>query len=319
MADDGTEDVRARTALTAGAPRPVDADLLGLEPDPTHPNVWSLVVEPHLCRTDGRFYGGAALAAALACAEAATGRPALWSTTQLVGVGDPGELLSIAVEVVASGRTIDQVQVRGTTGAPGDPAGRLVFSAVGSTASPNPEGIHAVGRTMPRVHPPDEAPPWGRLGMDAHERPRVGNHLVSEHRAAALLDPRDDRPGHFALWARMTEPAPDGEPAAQRPPRTASSAAMTPAILGFLADMVPLAVCQAAGVQGAGTSLDNSLRLGEVADTEWVLLELDADVAVGGLGHGHVHLWSPDGRLLGVGTQSARLFTIDDFVNRRAR
>jgi acyl-CoA thioesterase II len=89
--------------------------------------------------------------------------------------------------------------------------------------------------------------------------------------------------------------------------------------LGFLADMVPIACARACGVAGAGTSLDNSLRIGEPADAEWVLMELDAHVAVGGYGHGHVHLWSPDGRLLATGSQSARLFSIDDFARRRAR
>ena len=94
---------------------------------------------------------------------------------------------------------------------------------------------------------------------------------------------------------------------------------MTPAVLGFLADMVPLAVCRACGVEGAGTSLDNSLRIGEPGDSEWVLLELDAHLAVGGFGHGHVHVWSPDGRMLATGTQSARLFSVADFMERRAR
>ena len=71
------------------------------------------------------------------------------------------------------------------------------------------------------------------------------------------------------------------------------------------------------GVEGAGTSLDNSLRLGEPADSEWVLLDLDAHVAVGGYGHGQVHLWAPDGRMLATGTQSARLFSFESFLTKR--
>ncbi|HEX8803244.1 MAG TPA: hypothetical protein VF743_03590, partial [Acidimicrobiales bacterium] len=135
------------------------------------------------------------------------------------------------------------------------------------------------------------------------EAPPVGHHLASEHLEAPILDGSPDRPGHMAMWARLG----------------GDLASASPAALGFLADMVPLACCRACGVEGAGTSLDNSLRIGEPGDAGWVLLELDAHVAHGGFGHGHVHVWSPDGRMLATGTQSARLFSLDDFVNRRAR
>jgi acyl-CoA thioesterase len=160
------------------------------------------------------------------------------------------------------------------------------------------------------VAPPEESRPWGGPARrdDAGEHaavfgtpPAVGHHLVSEHREAHIMDTSADRPGHMALWARLT-----GEFA---------GTTMTPAVLGFLADMVPIAVCRAGGVEGAGTSLDNSLRVGEPIDTDWVLLELDAEQAVGGYGHGHVRLWSRDGRLLGTGTQSCRLFSFEDFLH----
>jgi acyl-CoA thioesterase len=286
---------------------PLDRDLLGLQPQPENPRGLSLEVVPHLCRVDGRFYGGAALAAALAASEFATGRPALWSATQLVGPADLGDRIDIAVDVVASGRSIDQVQVRGTLG------DRLVFSAVGSTATEQADGLHGVGAVMPAVVAPDECAPWRSarsmaesLQADNPAPMTIGHHLAMELREAPLLD-AGDQPGRMGLWARL-----GGGFASRRP-------TMTAAILGFLADMVPLAICRASGAEGAGTSLDNSLRVGHVGDTEWVLLDLAGDAAAGGLGYGHVHLWSADGRLLGTGSQSARLFTIEDFMNRRAR
>ncbi len=251
---------------------------------------------------------GAALAAALAVGEAATGRPALWSSTQLVATAALGDVIRVEAEVVASGRTVDQVHVRGTE------RGRLVFNAVGSTATAREGGLHGLGQAMPRVPPPEDCQGWGgpraaggaTLEWD-EDALRIGHHLVNERREAPMLDASPDRPGHMALWARLR-----GELAPSPP-------ALTPAGLGFLADMVPIACARACGVAGAGTSLDNSLRVGEPADGEWVLMELDAHVAVGGYGHGHVHLWSPDGRLLATGSQSARLFSIDDFARRRAR
>jgi len=282
--------------------RPFDAALLGLEVHPDDPTAFSLVVEPSLCRVDGRFYGGAALSASLVASEAVSGRPALWSSTQLVGVADLGERIRVDVDVVAAGRTIDQVQVRGTVDE------RLIFSAVGAAATPRPDGMAGVGQTMPRVAPPEDCEPWAvsaagaaRAALDP-DAPRIGHHLLTEQREAPLLDAEAQRPGRFALWTRFTGDL-GGTP-------------LTPAALGFVADLVPLAAARACGVDGVGTSLDNSLRVGEAADDEWVLVDVDAHVAVGGFGHGDVHLGSPDGRLLGIGSQSARLFSLEDFFRK---
>ncbi len=278
--------------------RPIDRQLLGFEPHPDDPSVLSFVVTPHLCRTDGRFYGGAALAASLAASEEATGRDALWSSTQLIGTAELGERIRVDVDIVASGRHVDQTQVHGTVG------DRLVFSAVGSAATPQPEGLTGVAHTMPAVPPPDDCEVWTGPGESRMLELSVGHHLVSEHRHVSMPD-EAEHPGHLGLWSRLagdliTEPR-----------------ELTATVLGFLADMVPLAVTKACGVEGAGTSLDNSLRLGPPTDGEWVLLELQADFAVGGYGHGVVLVWSTDGKLLAAGSQSARLFSLSDFFTRQ--
>jgi acyl-CoA thioesterase-2 len=114
---------------------------------------------------------------------------------------------------------------------------------------------------------------------------------VSQFLGAPNADGTQRPSGQRAMWARVT-----GEQAT------------TAAKLGFLADMgVAHAICDAAGVAGAGTSLDNSLRVGRLVDTEWVLLDVHGIVAEGGYGHGLVHLWSPDGALLATGSQSVKL------------
>ena len=53
----------------------------------------------------------------------------------------------------------------------------------------------------------------------------------------------------MALWARLTGDLASSVSMAAR--------VATPAVLGFLADLIPLAVSRACGVAGAGTSLDN--------------------------------------------------------------
>ena len=269
----------------------LDARLLGLEPLDDDRAVFRLTLAPHLCRPDGALFGGTALAASLAAMELATGRAALWSTVQFVASASAGEEIAVGVEVLAGGRYIDQLRITATTG------DRLVFTAIGSAATRRADGIRGTGPSMPEVAPPDESPAMGSSrGWFSHSE--LGHHRVSEFRETTRLD-GDERPGRMTIWARLT-----GE--------TSNTAAK----LGFLADMVPVAICRAAGVMGAGTSLDNSLRVGRLVDSEWVLLDQEGHVADGGYGHGLVHLWSPGGVLLGTGSQTAKLFSFDSFRSR---
>ena len=69
--------------------------------------------------------------------------------------------------------------------------------------------------------------------------------------------------------------------------------------------MVPSSVARAAGHMGGGTSLDNSIRFGRFADTEWVLLDFDPWFATGGYLHGGARVWAEDGTLLGFASQTA--------------
>ena len=54
-------------------------------------------------------------------------------------------------------------------------------------------------------------------------------------------------------------------------------------------------------------SLDNSVRVGPPVDTEWALLALHAEAAHEGYAHGTVHLWAPDGTLMGTASQTFAL------------
>lgn len=237
---------------------------------------------PQLCRLDGALYGGTALAAAIQGAEEATGRPVRWMTVQFVASTTQGTRLVQSVEALARGRNIDQVQVTAHAGE------RLLYTAIGSTATERPDWARGTGPTMPAVAGPDHGSelfaPRIQPGAES------GWHLVSEY----VEVPMEAGPHRMALWARIR-----GE------------SSTTAAKLGFLADMVPLAVCRAAGIQGAGISLDNTLRVGHLEDSEWVLLDVEGHAAADGYGHGSVHLWSPDGTLLGTASQTSRLLVFD--------
>jgi acyl-CoA thioesterase-2 len=275
--------------LTTVAEPTVDNRLLGLERGADERSV-SFEIVSHLCRGDGALYGGTALAASLAAMELVSGRPAIWATAQLVSSAGVGDIVRCDVELVARGTYIDQVRISAHV------EDRLLFATVGAAATGRERGVTGVGITMPNVVPPEEGvegwhPSGRRRWMDSE----VGHHRVSQFLGAPNVDGTSPPPGQRAMWARVTD-----------------EQETTAAKLGFLADMgVAHAICDAAGIAGAGTSLDNSLRVGRLVDTEWVLLDVHGIVAEAGYGHGLVHLWSPDGVLLATGSQSVKLRTFE--------
>jgi acyl-CoA thioesterase len=238
---------------------------------------WSFELTPPLSRMDGKLYGGTGIAVTVAAMEAETARDALWTTVQFAGSADIGERIDLHVEQLAIGRRTTQVRVTATVG------DRVALAAVGATGAHRDGPVEAQIGTMPDVPGPEHAEPWGSRWRPAGiEMPKIGWLLVAEMKQVELGDER------FAVWARML----DGRP-------------QTRATMAFLADMVPSAVARAAGHMGGGTSLDNAMRFGRFADTEWILLDFDPWFATGGYLHGGARVWSEDGTLLGHASQTA--------------
>jgi acyl-CoA thioesterase-2 len=249
-----------------------------LELDETSEGHYRFLLTDELARFDGRLFGGAGLAAAVAALEAATGRTTLWATAQFVGVAEIGDPIDCQVEVLAAGHNTTQARMTATTG------DRIVFVALGATARSRDDAFGADLGSMPAVAGPEDCEPW----MPAFPVPiesitARGPFATAEFRATT------DVAGSVMLWARM---------------RAAPQSRMTMAYLG---DFVPSAVLRAAGRDGGGTSLDNSIRFGRApADgTEWILIDNEPYLADSGYLHGAARLWSPDGRLLAVASQTA--------------
>jgi acyl-CoA thioesterase len=140
---------------------------------------------------------------------------------------------------------------------------------------------------MPQVPEPDAC----ARRMSRHQ----GIDSIMERIDVRLADalafdelPGPPRPGgRCALWARI--------------PDLLDMSAATLAILG---DYVPFGIGQALGAQAGGNSLDNTLRVGRLVPTDWVLLDIRIDAIANGFGHGVVHLWAEDGTLLASASQS---------------
>jgi acyl-CoA thioesterase len=229
----------------------------------------------------GSFYGGAGVALAVAAMEAATDRRALWTTLQFLSTPMRGERVDFVTEVRQHGNKSSQVRVTTTSN------GNEAFTAVGATGVARSDLTLSVDR-MPVVRAPEECPPVDFSHMGDLARSRFS---VTEHRVAA--DPADLAGGstQVAFWARV-------------PGMTAS-----PALLGYVGDVSVLAIFEVLGCSkdGAGTSLDNTLRVGAPADTEWILLDLRGHFVSSGYANATANMWSPDGTLLGSMSQTVVL------------
>lgn len=275
-----------------------DAEFLGLTPG-DEPGRYHFRVENHLARLDGHLYGGTAIAASITAAELLSERPALWMTTQFVSTAPPGADIEVNAEVLAPGRRTNQVRVTGT-----DAAGKVMFASLGATGHHRASGLAGIFENPPTVDPPEASDPSNpfevmtrRLGLDIPIPLPTGDSgfaAVVEFREPAIRHHPDPGPGRVCIWVRRCDKAP-----------------LTPAILAYIADLVPLSISAACGVVAFGISLDNSIRIGAFTKTEWVLVDLRPHLAVGDYGHGAAHLWSEDGRLLATASQSASMRTVD--------
>jgi acyl-CoA thioesterase len=146
------------------------------------------------------------------------------------------------------------------------------------------------------VDMPDVAPP---TGMPRREpRWHTGDSILRRLDQRWALVPegheldgrvrRSARPGRCAVWTRM--------------PDLLSVSAPALAVLG---DYVPLGIGVTIEHQVTSNSLDNTLRVAEVVQTEWVLVDVRVDVVANGFGHGSVFLWAEDGTLMATASQSA--------------
>ncbi len=258
-----------------------DLAFLGLRLDEDGAHA-TLTVTPRLCTPFGFLYGGTGIAACAAVAEAVTGRPLVWVTTQFVDNAFADEQVSFDVAVVAAGRATSQTQVRATVG------DRVVLvAATAHTVRPEGEVVH--WGTAPAAPGPDGCVPF-RFPFP----PRLGTSFMDElDRRVPAVQPGLDH-GRVTMWVRVP-----GWPV------------WSPAALAFVADIVPMAVNEALGREPGGTSLDNTVRVVRAGRPGggWVLLDIEAQGFGRSIGHGQVRVWSTDGELLAVGSQSCIIRT----------
>jgi acyl-CoA thioesterase len=252
---------------------------LGLEQ--THnPFRWTLPVQRHVC-TGGEFlFGGCGLAAAISALEGTSGRSLVWATGQYLSFAKTGEVLDVDVTLAVEGHQITQARAVGHVG------NREVLT-VNAALGERPGWPSGQFETMPDVEPPSVNP--------AHVHRLAGGGWINDQLEQRIVKGReaDDRDGTLGdgqalMWARIPELIEGIDATA----------------LAVLGDFVPMGIGMALGIQGGGTSLDNTLRVVRLVPTEWVLLDIRVHGVDRGFGHGLVHMFAEDGTLLATASQS---------------
>ena len=228
---------------------------LGLEP--THnPRRWYLPVVPGISTGGGFLFGGCGLGAAIAAMEGATGRPVVWATAQYLSFARPGTIMDIDVTIAVDGRQTTQARA---TGHVGGTEILTVNAALGSRDFPE-SGSGPSAPTFPR---PADCPP-------RESRWNVGDSILSRARPAVGRSGRRKRP--------LLGVDPDAR----------SAQDVSAPALAVLGDYVPLGLGATLESEVTSNSLDNTLRVGRLVPTEWVLVDIRVNVVANGFGHGSV-------------------------------
>lgn len=251
---------------------------LGLEP--THnPHRWFLPVAPGISTGHGFLFGGSGLGAAIAAMEGTSERPVVWATAQYLSFAKTGTVVDIDVTLAVHGRQTTQARAVGHVG------GTEIITVNAALGRRSYPAEHQFPEP-PAVQPPEGCPvreQWSSDRPDAiHSRLEQRWALPPEASEPAVL-----APGRVAVWSRMPELL---EPSA--------------ASFAVLGDYVPMGVGFVLGGQVGSTSLDNTLRVMQPVSSDWYLLDIGVDGIRNGFGHGVIHIWSQDGVLCAIGSQS---------------
>ena len=245
--------------------------------------VWS--PSPLLLTPASTLQGGAGLGVAIAAMGVVTARPTIWATAQYLSYAAGTDPIDVQVTVEVSGHNTTQARCVLSR----DSSEILTAHAAFGRREFEFEGVWC---SPPLVPLPEDCERYrffesgrGHMGDLAEFRLALGRQLEEIEATGGRGD------GSFALWIKCW----DGRRVA------------TPADLAFIGDFMPLGFADASGHPYAGNSLDNTIRVGDLVETEWVLLSVHVQQVANGFGYGRAELWAQDGTLLGEVSQSAVL------------
>jgi len=254
----------------------------------THnPHRWFLPLTRDVCvgKDPNLFmFGGVGLGSAIAAMERTCERPVIWATAQYLSFARPGSVVDLDVTIPVHGHNTTQARVVSHVG---DKEILTVNAALGR----RPGDISQCWRTMPAVARPEDSalvPPWDGQTDTVHVRIEMrtppGPHSYGP--LTGQIDPE----GRVLVWLRFVE--------GQR---------IDASLLAVLADYMPSAMSAAMGRPLGGNSLDNTLRVRRIVETEWVLGDIHVTSLHNGFGYGEMDLYAEGGELMATASQSVIL------------
>lgn len=245
------------------------------------PHRFTLPVTTPICSALQALFGGAGLGAAVLAMETATGRRCVWASAQYLNHALLGEVVELDVAVPEHGRSMSQARVVGHVG------GREVLTVNAALGDRDFDRVE-VFATMPDVPGPEDCELRELRGAREGTMGTMVEMRAARARPWHHYDGTASADGRTAVWIAMRDPI----------------APLDAATLAMYGDWIPVAVGAALGSFAGGISIDNSLRLGELVESRWVLLDFAVDQVSRGFGHAHCYMWAQDGTLLATASQT---------------
>ena len=230
------------------------------------------------CTALGFLYGGAALASAIESMEQLTERPTILATCQFNNFAKVGGDLSFKVEESVRGHNVCHASLRANIGEV--PAFKVLASFGERSIETQAQFVE-----MPYLDSPENCPAFGS-GRIKTDKPCIDRRIEFKVARGSL---RKDKAveGQMALWARVPE-----------------LNRISSASIALMADYLPVSAGSLLGRAAGGNSLDNSLRILKVEQSEWLLCDCELRGIQNGFGHATMNVWSQSGALLAVASQS---------------
>ena len=244
---------------------------------------WTLTVTEAIAGATGTLHGGCGLAAAAAAMESSTDRPISYIAGQYLSRAPVGSDVSFEVEELAIGNRITQAAVVCRCD------GTVVLRASGGLGGRDLD-VDRAWRQAPEVPPPDECPP--------RELTSETGHSFTDYADIRLAGQAPGEPVVY-YWARLSR-----------------DAASSSEGLIALADLIPSGMRVSLDMAFKGSSLDHTVRIASVEQSEWVLIRIEADAIRNSVGQGRVEIYSQNGRLLATGSQSFAISAITGPLDR---
>lgn len=254
---------------------------LGLQPT-TDPMRWTLELNNRIITPQLFMNGGSGFASCMTALEIVTGRPIVWASCHFESFMYAPGVLDIDLTLHRQGGTT-------THGRAVLRDGTDTILSVDAALGRRADGMEGTWLKRPEVPHPDDCARID-LSKEGPAEHSIADHVDMRRAAGRTVEQFDGTlgDGHSALWVHMdtmSGPVSAGE-------------------LAIVADFVPFDIGQALGMHLTGSSIDNTLRMCDLAPTDWVLLDIHMQAMHRNVMHATAGLWAEDGTLLGLASQT---------------